>query len=68
MHETFLQNVPPASSEENEFKFHAKPAPKFDAPLDRKQSIPVTVPHTPKFSDAGKASLQSWRRPRSRVS
>ena len=34
--------------------------------MERK-SAPVTVPQTPKFSEAGKASLQNWRRGRSRV-
>lgn len=64
------QNVPPRESEGNDFKFHAKPAPKFEAPsVERKQVIPNTVPQTPKFSEAGKASLHSWRerRQRSRV-
>lgn len=64
------QNVPPCDSEANDYTFHAKPAPKFETPsLDRKQILPMTVPQTPKFSEAGKASLHSWRerRQRSRV-
>lgn len=61
------ENVPPRESEGNDFKFHAKPAPKFEAPsVERKQVIPNTVPQTPKFSEAGKASLHSWRERRQR--
>lgn len=57
----------PPSQEETDFKFHAKPAPKFEAPHIEKKQPAVTVPQTPKFSEAGKASLKLWRRPRSRV-
>ncbi|EFX86820.1 hypothetical protein DAPPUDRAFT_312758 [Daphnia pulex] len=61
------ENVPPCDSEANDYTFHAKPAPKFEAPsVDRKQFIPPTIPQTPKFSDAGKASLYSWRERRQR--
>lgn len=35
--------------------------------MERRPPPSVTVPQTPKFSDAGKASLQNWRRQRSKV-
>jgi len=61
------ENIAPLNNESSEYHFHAKPAPKFDAPpKDQAKVLPVTIPQTPKFSAAGKASLRSWRRQRSR--
>lgn len=60
------QNIPPGEPEGNDFKFHAKPAPKFEAPSLERKHIPPTVPQTPKFSEAGKASLHLWRERRQR--
>jgi len=61
------ENVAPINNEGNEYHFHAKPAPKFEVPHQPAKPLRVTVPRTPKFSEAGKAALHSWRRPRSRV-
>jgi len=60
------ENVPPATHDSSDYHFHAKPAPKFEVPHQVAKPLRVTVPRTPKFSDAGKAALHSWRRPRSR--
>lgn len=63
-----MQNIAPEADKTDEYHFHAKPAPKFEPPAEvSRQPLPVTVPQTPKFSAAGKAALQSWRRNRSRV-
>lgn len=59
------ENIAP-ETEVVDHHFHAKPAPKFDEVNVERKSKPVTVPQTPKFSEAGKASLQTWRRGRSR--
>ena len=66
----FLQNVPPSEAEnEHDHQFHARPIPKnvFEVPNVERKPMPVTVPQTPKFSEAGKASLYNWRRQRSKV-
>jgi hypothetical protein len=62
--------MPPSEAEnEQDHQFHARPIPKnvFEVPNVERKPMPVTVPQTPKFSEAGKASLYNWRRQRSKV-